>query len=242
MTTAAARETVRIRLWDLPTRLFHWLLAAAVGTAFVTGYLGGNLIQVHGKAGLAVVGLVVFRLVWGFVGGAASRFLHFVPSPARLLDYLKGRWHGLGHNPLGALSVLALLALLATQAGTGLFTNDDISFTGPLQSLVGDDLSLRLTGLHKQLSNLLLAFLGLHLAAIVFHVRFKKDNLVLPMVTGWKEVADLPPEQAAPLARKAGPLALLAALLIAAGAVYAASGALLPAPAPVPAAAPAAAW
>jgi len=225
----------RIRLWDLPTRLFHWLLVAAVITAFVTGQLGGNLIALHSQAGIAVVGLLAFRLVWGFIGATPSRFAHFIPTPGRIRAYLKGRWQGHGHNPLGALSVFALLGLLALQAGTGLVANDDIAFTGPLYSLIDEDLALRLTGFHKQLSWVLLGFLGLHLAAIVFYVRIKKDNLVTPMVTGWKEVKL---EHAPTVKHRSSLLALAVALLITAAAVYGAAGLWLPKP---PALAPAAA-
>ncbi|MFP5394108.1 MAG: cytochrome b/b6 domain-containing protein [Gammaproteobacteria bacterium] len=121
-----------ILVWDLPTRLFHWLLVAAVTVAIVTGELGGDWMAVHGKAGLAIVGLVSFRLVWGLVGSTHARFLSFIPTPGRVRSYLTGRWEGHGHNPVGALSVFALLAALGVQAGTGLFANDDIAFTGPL--------------------------------------------------------------------------------------------------------------
>ncbi|RTL51945.1 MAG: cytochrome B [Rhodocyclaceae bacterium] len=225
MSTDPQSHIHRIRLWDLPTRLFHWLLVAAIATAFVTGQLGGNLIAIHGKVGIAVVGLLAFRLVWGFIGSTPSRFFHFLPTPGRIRSYLKGQWQGHGHNPLGALSVFALLGLLALQSGSGLFTNDDIAFTGPLYSLIDEDLALRLTGWHKQLSWVLLGFLGLHLAAIVFYVRFKKDNLVKPMVTGWKAV----PEDSAPAAHKGGGLlALTLALVVAATASYVATGAWLP--------------
>jgi cytochrome b len=245
--TTAQVATQRIALWDLPTRLFHWGLVAAVATAFVSGQLGGNLITLHGKAGLVVVGLLVFRVVWGFVGNVYARFLHFAPTPGRLRAYLKGQWQGHGHNPLGALSVFVLLGLLALQVGTGLFTNDDIAFTGPLFSLIDEDLAQRITGLHKQLSWVLLGFLALHLAAIVFHVRIKKHNLVKPMITGWKDVAsDVSASGTpgttgvAPVARQSLRLvALVAALVLAGAATYGAAGGWLPAPPPAPVAAPA---
>ncbi len=212
---------IRIRLWDLPTRVFHWSLAVAVLTAFVTGQVGGSWMAVHEKSGIAIIGLVVFRLVWGVVGSTHARFLNFAPSPKRIKAYLKGEWQGVGHNPLGALSVFALLGLLAVQAGIGLFANDDIDFTGPLFALVDSALSNRLTGLHVLIANVLLGLLALHLVAIVFYVRFKKDNLVKPMVTGWKEVP------AGESATQGGLLALAVALLGALVAVYGASGASL---------------
>lgn len=212
-------QDIRIQLWDLPVRIFHWSLLVAVGTAIVTGQLGGSWMGVHGKAGLAIIGLVVFRILWGFAGSTYARFATFVPTPGQLQAYLRGQWRGAGHNPLGALSVLALLGLLALQAGTGLLGNDDIAFAGPLAGLVSETLSSRLTGLHHQLATVLYALLVLHVSAIVFYERVKKDKLVKPMLTGWKEVAASakPPRQAAPLA-------LLVCVLLALGAAYGASG------------------
>ena len=219
----------RIRLWDLPTRLFHWLLVISVAAAIVCAKIGGNLIDWHGRIGLFIVGLIVFRLVWGLVGSTYARFAQFFPTPAKLKAYLKGEWRGLGHNPLGAFSVFGLLGLLAFQVMSGLFSNDDITFTGPLYELVSKDLSNRLTGLHEISANLLFVLIGLHLAAIVYYARAKKDNLVKPMVTGWKETAaDGEPAQGG------GWGALVVALLISAAAVYVASGIWLPEPLPVP--------
>jgi cytochrome b len=211
----------RIRVWDLPTRLFHWSLVLAVSVAVGTGLIGGDLMPVHGYAGLAIVGLVSFRLVWGVAGSAHARFLNFAPTPGRLRAYLNGSWQGHGHNPLGALSVFALLALLAVQAVTGLLGNDEISFTGPLARLVEESTSLRLTGLHQQLAYVLLGFLALHVAAVLVYLAVRKTNLVKPMVTGWKEV----PGTAEGHGASASWPALAAALAVAALATYYASGA-----------------
>jgi cytochrome b len=221
-------STKRIRLWDLPTRLFHWLLVLCIVASFVSGQLGGNLIEWHGRIGLFIVGLIVFRLVWGLIGSTYARFSQFAPTPAKLKAYLRGDWRGVGHNPLGAFSVFGLLALVGIQVATGLFSNDDITFFGPLYELVSKDVSNRLTGLHKLSSNLLLVLIGLHLAAIAFYTRVKKDNLIQPMLRGWKETDD------GESAKGGGLLALLFALAIALAVVYAASGALLPPP-PAPA-------
>jgi len=217
--TPPLRSSIRIALWDLPVRIFHWSLLAAVGTAIVTGQLGGGWMGVHGKAGLAIIGLVVFRILWGFFGSTYARFATFVPTPSQLQAYLRGQWRGTGHNPLGAMSVLALLGLLALQAGTGLFGNDDIAFVGPLADLVSETLSHKLTGWHQRLATALYALLSLHVLAIVFYERVKKDKLLKPMLTGWKEVAanTKPPRQATPLG-------LLVCILLALGAVYGASG------------------
>jgi cytochrome b len=221
----------QVQVWDLPLRLFHWLLAIAVATAFISAEVGGNAMVWHGRAGLAVIGLLAFRIVWGFVGSTYARFVTFVRGPTAIRAYLKGEWDQLGHNPLGALSVLALLMLLAAQAGTGLFANDDISYQGYLYPLVGADLSGRLTGIHKLFEPMLITLVALHLGAIAFYLRVKKHNLVKPMITGWKEATS-----GAESPRGGGILAFAAAAVIAATAVYAASGALLP-PAPPTAAA-----
>ena len=225
----------RFLLWDLPTRLFHWLLVLAFVAAVVSGQLGGNLIDWHGRIGLFIVGLIAFRLVWGVLGSTYSRFLQFLPTPASLKAYLRGEWDGEGHNPLAALSVFGLLALLTVQVATGLFANDDIAFVGPLFDLVGKALSNRLTGLHHLLSNLLIALAVLHVAAIAYYGHFKKQKLVKPMVTGWKEGEG-------ESTRGGGVIALIVALVLAAAALYGASGAWLPAPPPPPPAAETPDW
>jgi cytochrome b len=231
-----------IRLWDLPTRLFHWLLALSVAAALASAQIGGNLMDWHGRLGLFIVGLVVFRLAWGVLGSTYARFAQFFPTPARLKLYRRGAWRGVGHNPLGALSVLALLGLLAFQASSGLFANDDISFVGPLFELVNKDLSNQLTDLHKLASNLIYLLIGLHLAAIGFYAIVKKDNLVKPMLTGWKESEPGDPAEPAVSATGGGWVALIVSLCIAAAAVYAASGVWLPAPVAPPATSSAPAW
>lgn len=220
LASAAASRTVhRVRVWDAPLRLFHWLLLAAVSAAIATGLAGGAWMAWHGRAGLLIVGLLAFRLVWGLVGSQTSRFAHFLPTPRRLRAYLAGAWQGVGHNPLGALSVVALLSLLALQAGTGLFSNDDIAFAGPWSDLLDEDRAHALTGWHHRLVNGLYALIGLHLAAIVFHALVKRDRLVPPMVTGWKSTA-----RPHPAPRQAGPWALGLALAVGLASVWAASG------------------
>jgi len=225
----------RIRLWDLPTRLFHWLLVLAVIAAVVSGQVGGSLIDLHGKIGLAIVGLIAFRIVWGFAGSTYARFSQFFPTPSRIKRYLKGEWRGLGHNPLGGLSVFTLLLLLAVQVGSGLFANDDIAFAGPLSELIDKSLSDRLSGIHELLSNVLITFVVLHIGAVGFHGHVKKDDLVKPMLTGWKEGVSGEP------ARGGGIIALLVALMIAALAIYGASGSWLP-ESPPPAAVETPSW
>lgn len=177
----------RILVWDLPLRIFHWSLAVAVGIAIVSGELGGDMMRLHAQAGLAIIGLVTFRIVWGFVGSSYARFLDFLPTPARIRAYLRGDWQGAGHNPLGACAVFALLGVLGTQAAMGLFGDDEIGFTGPLNRFVEPARALWLTGLHQKLAYVIFALIALHLFAIAFYWLFKKNNLVKPMLSGWKE-------------------------------------------------------
>ena len=217
---------MRIRVWDLPTRIFHWALVACVIAAFVTAKVGGPVMVWHGRIGLTILGLLVFRIVWGFVGSTYARFGTFIRGPAAVLATLKNGWDGAGHNPLGALSVLAMLGVLCLMVGVGLFSNDDIAFEGPLYSLVGKGASDRLTRFHHLGEKLIMVLVVLHVAAIAFYARVKRRNLVKPMLTG---TDDLP---AGVSARGGGPVAFVLALLIAASAVYAASGALLPPPPP----------
>jgi cytochrome b len=181
-----------IRVWDLPTRLFHWLLAACVVGLIVTGSIGGNWMNWHLRLGYAVLTLLLFRLVWGFVGGHWSRFGSFVYAPSSLLAYLKGRGkpeHQVGHSPLGALSVFGLLLILAAQVGTGLISDDEIAFFGPLVRFVSGETVSLATGYHKDIGKVLvLALVALHLAAIAYYKWVKKQALVRPMIDGDKQV------------------------------------------------------
>ena len=225
----------KFRLWDLPTRLFHWLLVLSIATALISGQLGGNLIDWHGRIGVFIVGLLAFRLTWGLCGSTYARFAQFFPTPAKIKAYLRGEWQGEGHNPLGALSVFGLLGLLTVQVLTGLFANDDIAFSGPLFDLVSKDWSNRLSGIHHQLSNLVYLLIALHIGAIAFYGHVKKQKLIKPMITGLKEGAGEP-------ARGGGIGMLLIALFVAFAAAYGASGAWLPEPPPPPPAAETPNW
>lgn len=184
--------TQKVRIWDLPTRLFHWSLVGLFGAMWYTGETGGDLLQYHIWCGYGVATLVMFRLFWGVLGSETARFRHFVKGPAAILAYLKGELpeHRVpGHNPLGALMVLLLLVLLAVQVGTGLFAADvdSYAFDGPLMHLIDADLAERLTAVHKLLFNGLLAAVGLHLSAIVFYRLVKKQDLVSAMLSGYKK-------------------------------------------------------
>jgi cytochrome b len=223
-----ADKAPRVYIWDLPTRLFHWSLVVLVVVAFISAKVGGNAMVWHGRIGLTILGLLVFRIVWGFVGSTYARFAKFVRGPSMIRAYLRGEWLGLGHNPLGALSVLALLGLLTLQAGTGLFANDDIAFEGYLVPLVGRELSNRITGIHHLFEKVLMLLVVAHVGAIAFYARVKKQNLVRPMLTGW---TDGKPCQSA---KGGGIRAFLVAMLMAGAVVWIASGALLPPPPPAP--------
>lgn len=182
-----------------------------------------------------MIGLLAFRLAWGVMGSTYARFLQFFPTPSRITAYLRGEWRGEGHNPLGAIAVFALLGLLTAQVVTGLFANDDITFVGPLFDLVSKALSNRMTNLHQLLSNLLIGLAVLHIAVIAFYGHFKKQKLLKPMITGWKEGDG-------ESASGGGFGALLIALAISGAALYGASGAWLPEPPPPPPAAETPNW
>lgn len=223
-------EKQRVKVWDLPTRLFHWLLVLLTIALFVTGFLAGNWIDLHAQLGLAVGGLLAFRLVWGVIGSTYARFIQFVPGPARVLAYLRGQWHGLGHNPLGAFSVLGFLVLMSFQVISGLVSDDNISFSGPLKTLVSQDTADWLTGLHKLNVWLITGLVILHILSIIFYAVVKKKNLLFPMFTGHKDVDDLSLKPA----RGGGWLAFIVALLVAVGVVWVANGGLNPPPPPPP--------
>jgi len=193
--SAAAERDVPV--WDLGVRVFHWALLALIVTSFVTIKIGGNALTYHAWSGYCILALLIFRLVWGFVGGTHARFTSFVRGPGAVIAYLKGMFDrsghqtSLGHNAMGALSVLAILAALLFQAVSGLFVNDDIAFEGPLYKWVGKELSDKITGLHHFNEKIIIALVLLHIAAIAFYFFYHKENLVRPMVTGVKRVRDV---------------------------------------------------
>jgi cytochrome b len=210
-----------VRVWDLPTRLFHWGLALCVIGLIITGNVGGNAMVWHGRLGYAVLTLLLFRLTWGVVGGHWSRFGNFLYGPASIVAYLRGQSrpeHHVGHNPLGMFSVLALLLILLAQVGSGLFADDEIAFTGPLAGLVSGDWVGQATSYHKKVGKLILiALVALHLGAIAFYKLVKKQNLVRPMIVGDKAVQTAVPESRDNARTR---LLALVLLLLCAAAVY----------------------
>jgi cytochrome b len=174
-----------IRVWDLPTRLFHWALAVCVAGSLISIEIGGNAVGWHFRFGYAILTLLLFRLAWGFFGPRYARFSSFPPNPRATLDYLLGRsTHLAGHSPLAAWSVYALLLSLGFQVVTGLFANDAIMWDGPLRNRVSNDTSDWLTHLHESNRWVLLTLIGLHLAAIVAYRVLKRRNLVSAMIVG----------------------------------------------------------
>mgnify|MGYP003574200692 FL=1 len=209
-----------VKVWDLPTRLFHWLLAALVAASFVTGRIGGTAMSYHEQSGLAILVLLLFRLAWGLCGSRSARFAAFLKGPRAVLGYARTLLgpdtpRHMGHNPLGGWSVIAMLAVLLFQAGTGLFANDDILTEGPLYSWVGKATSDALTRSHLFNRQIIVVLVGLHLGAVLFHWAVKGENLIKPMITGvknWEGAAASPAD---------GPTWLAAVIaLLAAGAVY----------------------
>ena len=180
---AALRQIV----WDLPVRLVHWLLVALI--AFSWWSVHHHHTDWHIWSGCGILTLLIFRVLWGFVGSSTARFASFVRGPRAIADYWRGRWVGIGHNPLGAISVLALLIALAVQVGLGLISQDeDGLYLGPLAMLVSTDTSDKARHIHELWFDVILALVALHLLAIVYY-RLRGKKLALPMITGRAEVA-----------------------------------------------------
>ena len=175
-------------VWDWPVRVFHWSLVVSVAGAWATHYAGLEWFDWHRRLGYATLVLVAFRIVWGFVGTQYARFESFVRGPRAIAGYLRGMRTGApalpGHNPLGALSVVAFLLVLLLQAGTGLFANDEVANAGPFFGWVDQATSNRLTSIHHFNANVLLGLVTLHLLAIAYYDKVRKAGLTRTLVTG----------------------------------------------------------
>ncbi|MFL5255604.1 MAG: cytochrome b/b6 domain-containing protein [Rhodopila sp.] len=207
----------RIKVWDLPVRLFHWSIVVLIAAAWVTQEF--NLMDWHVWCGYAILTLLLFRVIWGFVGSDTARFTRFLKSPIaalRHLAHLRRREadREIGHNAAGGWMVLVMLVLLGFQAGTGLFANDDGNTEGPLMHLVGKDESDWLSKIHALNFNLILVVIVLHVLAIVAYAVLKRQYLVRPMLTGMKL---MPGEVAAP--RLVSPVWALVSLAVSVGIV-----------------------
>ena len=180
----------RIRIWDLPTRGFHILLALCVAGLIVTGEIGA--MQLHFRLGYAVLTLVLFRMVWGFVGGHWSRFVNFVPTPTQLRAYVQAvraqqAPSSTGHNPLGAMSVLAILGILLIQVFSGFLSDDEIANAGPWTALVPAQWVELATEYHSEIGKaILILLIVLHVGTVLYYKRVKNDDLITPMLTGDK--------------------------------------------------------
>ena len=190
----------KIRIWDIPTRLFHWSLVILLSFSFYTGLSGGFIeMDYHMLSGYCILSLVLFRILWGLIGGYYARFTSFIKGPKSIIrqavNLLKKESPYPGHNPMGALSIVAMLLSLLIQASTGLFANDDIMSEGPLFHLVSYDTSKILTGIHKTNIWVIGSLVGLHISAIFFYQFFKKDRVIVAMFSGKKMLNDVAPLQ-----------------------------------------------
>ena len=178
-----------IRVWDLPIRLFHWLLVLCITGSFISVNLGGNAMQWHAYFGYSVLTLLIFRITWGFMGSTHARFSSFFPNREQILNYLQGKAPSvLGHNPLGALSVFALLLVLSVQVFTGLFVDDEIAFQGPLAKYVPNWVVSILSEIHEGNQVVIYTLITIHIAAIIYYKKFKGQDLITPMISGDKEI------------------------------------------------------
>ncbi|HEV8646001.1 MAG TPA: cytochrome b/b6 domain-containing protein [Burkholderiales bacterium] len=180
-------------VWDLPVRVFHWLLVLLVVSQIVTVTIGGNAMEYHALGGYTILTLVLFRILWGFAGGTHARFGDFVRGPKAVARYAHMLIEGTaeshrGHNPLGGWSVVLMLASLLVQAVTGLFANDDVMMEGPLAKHVSDDASAMFTTIHDINAGILLTLISLHILAVLFYLFRRKQNLIGPMFTGRKPI------------------------------------------------------
>ena len=183
------------KIWDPVTRLWHWILVLAVSLGWSFGkFMSFDTIQWHFYIGYLILGLMVFRYLWGFAGPTPVRYRAIIPTPTALLTYLRhmGRREpsgSPGHNPVGSLSVIAMLVVIGAQAISGLFIESDDFFEyGPLAGYVSEAMVNRLTWWHHFNADVILVLVILHVSAILFYLVWKKENLIKPMITGWKWV------------------------------------------------------
>lgn len=183
-------KPIKIRIWDLPIRIFHWSIVLLMGLSWWS-VEEGNM-ELHQWSGLAVLALVLTRILWGIYGSATARFSSFITGPVRLLEYMSHMFKLKvpavpGHTPTGGWMIVILLTLLLVQPALGLFATDDIFYQAPLYYLVSQDLSYTLTGLHKSLFDIILVAALLHVLAVLFYQFILKDRIISPMITGWRE-------------------------------------------------------
>ncbi len=195
---AVSDKSPGIRVWDLPTRLFHWALVVLVALQFATAEFGLLSMEWHYRFGYATLALIVFRIAWGFAGSQTSRFADFVRTPAVVVRYLRAQISGtaqagIGHNPLGGWSVLVMLACLLAQALSGLFTSDGLDEDGPFVDAVSNATVKWMTHVHHLGETVLLLLIALHVAATLWYWLVRRDNLFLPMLSGRKRIVAVRP-------------------------------------------------
>jgi cytochrome b len=188
-----------VRVWDLPTRLFHWILAGLVVFSWWSGEQGEDWLKWHFLSGFTILALLLYRIAWGLVGSQTARFGDFLKGPRAGLHHVgellsRRRPQDVGHNPLGGWMVALLLLLLLVQTLTGLFSEDDIATSGPLAGLVSDSTVHSLTRLHHLNVKLIEILVIVHVVAVLAYLLVKRQNLIWPMITGRKRL-DLPPGQ-----------------------------------------------
>lgn len=224
MTEIQLSASPKVMAWDFPTRAFKWTLVALVVSAWASNKFGASMPNWHKWSGYAILVLVVFRLLWGFIGGSTARFGNFLRGPGEAVAYGLGLLRGktpkyLGHNPVGALMVMGLLALLGAQAVLGLYAGDEdrIVIDGPLARTVSDAAVAFAARWHHKVFDLLQILIVLHVAANLFYVVVKREPLIKGMATGYKPAGDYVD------ARQAQPgsaLAALACLIVSATLVF----------------------
>jgi cytochrome b len=192
-------ETRGRLVWDLPTRLFHWLIVFTICAQYASGEAGGEWLVWHFRMGYLMMGLLTFRIIWGFVGPTHARFSNFIKGPGSTLAYLRqvhktgqDAIRSVGHNPLGGLMVVAIIALLSAQVVTGLFSSDGLSYYAPFYSTVSSDTSDRITDWHGIVFNIIVAAAALHILAVLFYTFIKKSPLVPAMIHGRKPQSHVP--------------------------------------------------
>ena len=193
--SAEDTPVTQVRIWDIPTRIFHWMIVCLVMTSWITAENG--FMKLHLWSGLTLLALLLFRVAWGIVGSTTARFSHFVTTPAKVFNYLRSLAKGekplhAGHNPAGGWMVMTLITILIIQASIGLFANNGLHFNGPLAAYVGEETSDRLTNLHGIVFNFILLLVWAHVVAAGFYFFVKDENLIKPMFTGKKPSDQVP--------------------------------------------------
>jgi len=222
----AARNEPQIRVWDLPVRLFHWILVVLLTVSYFTGRAGGDWMTLHFWSGYSILTLVLFRVAWGMWGSTTARFSNFVRGPSAVISHLKELvgGHGpfdAGHNPMGGAMVVALLFAILLQAAAGLFSadTDEGTVSGPLTRLVADRWVDRATDFHHFWVNVILAMVALHVLAVLTYLVWKRQNLTWAMFTGHKPRRHVVPDHMPTPSLTFGPGRLAFALLVACAAI-----------------------